>query len=385
MSHKTHPTRPPKRLQQALAALLALSLAAVPAAAHEGHQHADEKPAPVTRGDGPQRLADGSLFVPKLTQRQLALRTQLTEAGEQPVSVELTGKVVLDPGSGGRVQSMIGGRVEAPAGGIPSLGQAVRKGELLARVHPAVSPLELGGQTAQAAELRANLGVAERRLARLKELEATVARKDIDAAEADVQSLRERLAAIGRSLAHHEDLRAPVSGVVAAASVVAGQVVEARELLFEIIDPANLRVEALSYEPRLAADIAGAYGSAGPGQEVRLAFIGAGRSLREQAIPLLFRVEGAMSKGGATLALNQPLKVIAQTRSLTRGVPLPATAVVKNAANQEIVWVKTAAERFSPRPVRTQPLDGSRVAVVAGLAAGERVVVQGAPLVNQVR
>lgn len=349
--------------------------------AHEGHKHDDEPPVPITRGDGPQRLADGSVFLPKPTQRQLALRTALTERGEQPVSVELSGKVVLDPGSGGRVQAMIGGRIEAPAEGIASLGQTVKKGDLLARVHPAVSPLELGGQTAQAAELRAALGVAEKRRARLRELEATVARKDLDVAEAEVQSLRERLAAIGRSLRHHDELRAPVSGIVAAANVVAGQVVEARDVLFEIIDPANLRIEALAYDSRLAADIAGAYGSAGPGQEVLLSFVGGGRSLREQAIPLLFRVDG----GTATLALNQPLKVIAQTRSQIQGVPLPTTAVVKNAANQDIVWVKVSAERFMPRPVRTQPLDGARVAVIGGLEAGERVVVQGAALLNQVR
>lgn len=372
----------PRFLQRALRPLLvAAALAAGAAFAHEGHDHGDEPAPPITRGDGPQRLADGSVFLPKPTQRQLALRTLVAENGAQPVAVELTGKVVLDPGSGGRVQAMNAGRVEAPAGGLPALGKAVKKGELLARVHPAVSPLELGGQTAQAAELRAALGVAERRLARLKELEATVARKDIDAAEADVHSLRERLAAIGRSLAHHEELRAPATGVVASANVVAGQVVEAREVLFEIVDPANLRVEALAYEPQLAADIAGAYGSAGPGQEVLLAFVGAGRSLREQAIPLHFRVEG----GSATLALNQPLKVIAQTRSQVQGVPLPAAAVVKNAANQEIVWVKASAERFVPRPVRTQPLDGTRVAIVGGLEAGERVVVQGAALLNQVR
>lgn len=352
------------------------------ARAHEGHDHGDEPPpAPTIRGDAPQRLADGSVFLPKPTQRQLALRTQITMSGEQPTTVELTGKVVLDPGSGGRVQAMNAGRVEAPATGIPALGKAVQKGELLARVHPAVAPLELGGQTAQAAELRAALGVAEKRLARLRELEATVARKDIDAAEGELQSLRERLAAIGRSLSHHEDLRAPLAGIVASANVVAGQVVEAREVLFEIIDPVNLRVEALAYDPALATDIAGAWGSAGSGQVVLLGLIGAGRSLREQAIPLLFRVDG----GNATLALNQPLKVIAQTRSQVRGVPLPAAAIVKNAANQEIVWVKTGAERFVPRPVRVQPLDGARVAVIGGLAAGERVVVQGTALLNQVR
>lgn len=372
-------TLPPLLVAAGLVTLAALATGST--FAHEGHKHDDEPPAPITRGDGPQRLADGSVFLPKPTQRQLALRTALTERGEQPVSVELSGKVVLDPGSGGRVQAMIGGRIEAPAEGIASLGQTVKKGDLLARVHPAVSPLELGGQTAQAAELRAALGVAEKRRARLRELEATVARKDLDVAEAEVQSLRERLAAIGRSLRHHDELRAPVSGIVAAANVVAGQVVEARDVLFEIIDPANLRIEALAYDSRLAADIAGAYGSAGPGQEVLLSFVGGGRSLREQAIPLLFRVDG----GTATLALNQPLKVIAQTRSQIQGVPLPTTAVVKNAANQDIVWVKVSAERFMPRPVRTQPLDGARVAVIGGLEAGERVVVQGAALLNQVR
>ena len=36
----------------------------------------------------------------------------------------------------------------------------------------------------------------------------------------------------------------PASGVIASANVVAGQVVDARELVFEIVDPSRLRVEA---------------------------------------------------------------------------------------------------------------------------------------------
>jgi cobalt-zinc-cadmium efflux system membrane fusion protein len=49
------------------------------------------------------------------------------------------------------------------------------------------------------------------------------------------------------------------------------------------------------------------------------------------------------------------------------------------------VWVHTGAELFAPRTVRLLPLDGNTVAVVDGLKAGDRVVTQGAPLVNQVR
>jgi len=38
-----------------------------------------------------------------------------------------------------------------------------------------------------------------------------------------------------------------------------------------------------------------------------------------------------------------------------------------------------------PRTVRVVPLSGSMMSVTNGLEAGDRVVSQGAPLVNQVR
>jgi hypothetical protein len=68
-----------------------------------------------------------------------------------------------------------------------------------------------------------------------------------------------------------------------------------------------------------------------------------------------------------------------------RGVALPASALARNASNEPVVWVKTAPERFEPRRVRVEPLDASRVRVVEGLAGGERVVTDGAPLLGQFR
>ena len=85
------------------------------------------------------------------------------------------------------------------------------------------------------------------------------------------------------------------------------------------------------------------------------------------------------------LAIGQALTVVVQTRSTVKGVPVPASALVKNPGNQDIVWVHTAAERFEPRSVRYTPLDGAAISVLEGLTAGERVVAQGASLVNQVR
>lgn len=77
--------------------------------------------------------------------------------------------------------------------------------------------------------------------------------------------------------------------------------------------------------------------------------------------------------------------MLVQTRSSVQGFAVPAQALVKNAANQSIVWVKEAPERFRPRGVTVQALDGDRVAVTQGLSGGERVVVQAASLLNQVR
>ena len=48
--------------------------------AGEGHDHGDEGPV-VAGGNGPQRQADGSVFLPKPAQRQIGVLTFVTEAG----------------------------------------------------------------------------------------------------------------------------------------------------------------------------------------------------------------------------------------------------------------------------------------------------------------
>ena len=117
-------------------------------------------------------------------------------------------------------------------------------------------------------------------------------------------------------------------------------------------------------------------------QRVPLEFIGAARSLREQALPLGFRAQGAAFN---SLAVGQPVRVFVQTKEKVKGLAVPVASLMKNPANQTIVWVKTAPERFEPRTVTTESLDGISVSVTAGLKAGDKVATQGATLINQVR
>lgn len=369
--------------------------------AHGGEDHGDEqKPAAapalvatvnalgqVTFNEPALRLPDGSVFVPKSAQRQLSLRTRPAVKGEFPSTVELNGRIIADPNAGGRVQTFQSGRIEAGPNGLAVLGQRVKKGQILAWLQPAATALERGTQQSALAELAAQQSVLERRLARLQQLAGSVPQKDIEQAAIELAAFKKRKSAVGGSLGR-EALVAPVSGVVSATNAAVGQVVDAQAVVFEVVDPQRLAVEALAYDPLLLKGLARASAPIAGGV-LDLAFVGLGRTLKEQAMPVLFRVE--VPKNGAKLgelpaiAVGQTLKVLAQTSATQAGVAIPAAAVVRNAANESVVWVHESAERFVARKVKVAALDGHTVAVSDGLTGGERVVVDGAAALAQIR
>ncbi len=372
----------------AVFALAALMAAATVAFADKGKDHGNDKKGP---GAAPgyagsdnasaRRLADGGVFMPKPVQRQLGIRTIVAEIRDLARSIELNGRVIADPNAGGRVQSSQSGRVEPGPRGLPTLGQKVGKGEVLAYIRPVANAIELGNQRAQLAEITSQHGLTEKKVKRLEALEGSVPQKEIDAARAEFASLAERKTAVAASLSNREALVAPVSGVISTASAVSGQVVEAREVLFEIVDPQRLMVEALAYDPAILTDIAGASAFLPHGASLPLAFVGGAQQLREQALPLVFRIKPPLPP----LAIGQPLKVVAQTRQTIKGVAAPLAALTRNSAGETVVWVHAGAETFAARKVRFQALDGERVAVTEGIAAGDRVVTAGAAAIAQVR
>ena len=351
-----------------------------PAAAPAASASASAAPAGASSRETATRLADGTLFVPKNVQRQLAIRTQAVVFGELAAGVELNGRVIADPGAGGRVQATEAGSVLATQRGFPRLGQKVRRGETLAWLRPSIGALERGDRLAQRAELDAQTAIAERRVARLEQLEGSVPAKEVEAARFELQALKQRRAAIAAGLDAAQPLTAPVDGTIARIEVVAGEVVDAKALLFEIVDPSRLAVEAMAYDTALGAEIVGAEGLAGS-TVLRLQPDGAAAQLREQALPLRFRIVGAAPR----LAVGEPVRVTVRTRSKGRGVALPVAALARDGGGRRIVWVHHDAERFEPRPVRHEPLDAERIAVREGLAAGERVVVDGAGLLSHMR
>lgn len=326
-----------------------------------------------------QRFPDGTLFVPKPTQHILAIRTQFTENGTHRRSIELPGRIIPSPNASGYVQASIGGRLSPPEGGFKPLGTVVKPGDILAYVRPPLPLADATAQQQQARELDQQISIVMRKVRRLRTIEQVIAKSQLEDAELELLGLEKRRANLERVQREAEALVAPVGGVIAAANAVAGQMAEPTAVIFQIVDPSVLWVEALSYEAQSMNGIA--KGVMADGRTLELQYLGTGIADRNQAVPHHFAISG----NTAGIRFGQFVTVVASISEERSGIVLPRDAVLRGSNGQSVVYDHTNAERFVVREVRVEPLDGAHVLVVAGLEAGRRIVVQGAELLNQIR
>jgi membrane fusion protein, heavy metal efflux system len=366
---------------QLIVAAVVLPLFAFGAFAHEGEDHNDARNTqPAGTKHVAQMLADGFVFIPKSTQRILAIRTIISERSVFRRTVELPGRIIPDPNASGFVQAVVGGRLSPPEGGFPRLGTRVKKSDVLAYVTPPLQAIDVSDMRQRQGELDQQISIVERRLARYETLapSGAVARTQLDDTRLELQGLKDRRAALDKVRSEPEALVAPVDGIVADGSPVAGQVAQTNAVVFHIIEPNRLWVEALSYESLPTLHTATArIGD----KELKLVFRGAGFADRNQSIPIHFQIEGEPSG----VRVGQFVTVFAETPEEQRGLAIPRTSIVRTASGQDSVYEHVSAERFEQRPVRIEPLDGQRVLISQGLSPGKRVVVQGAELIDHIR
>ncbi len=361
--------------------LILSALGANDALAHGGEDHGAGGPAIARGSDVPHRLDDGSLFVPKPTQRLLAIRTVVTVSAIVHPAVRFIGRVIPDPGRSGYVQSINGGRILMVGDGLPKLGQTVKRGDIFAQIEPPITAGDYSTLSERSGDLEQQITLAEAKVRRYEELapSGAVARNQLEDARMELQGLRRRKDLIFKTRREPEVLKAPVDGVVTLARAVPGQVVEARDILFQIVDPASLWVEALAFDPRNAEGITRAYAVLESGERLPLTFQGQGRTLQQHATVLQFSVAASRN-----LSIGLPVTVLAERNVTVSGIVLPKAAVVLGANGESIVFIHQAPELFQPRPVKVDPIDGERV-LVTGLDPDLRLVTEGAELLNQVR
>jgi RND family efflux transporter MFP subunit len=373
-------------LAPGIAAVVLLGAGASGAIAHEGHDHAEEEtPAPAmaaASGQRPMRAADGSVYLPKPTQRILALRTLIATQGPAPISIKLIGEISGDPRASASLQTLQGGRVAAGPGGWPELGARVRRGQPLLTLTPSGSASERAGASVEAARAEAELTQARLELERLEGLAGIVARAELEAARARVTSLTaQRAAWRGTAGSGGELITAPMEGVIAAVNVRPGEVVQPGVDLINIVDPARLGVDALAFQPIDRAAVRRATVSLRDGTTLEAKLAGVGATQTGGALPV--RLQLAAAAPGITV--GQPVTAWLEQTVTSEGFVLPAAALVRLTNGETVVFEKRAAEVFVPRTVRTRMIAGDRVAVLAGIESGARIVVQGAGLIAQVR
>lgn len=382
----TAPAAPVKALRRTVGALLcvaALPILADRAQSQEA-KRAELPSVPSTMAtDLAQRMPDGTLFVPKATQHLLSIRTMLTAEASAPLAAELAGTVTAGPGRFGRVQPGRPGRIDAPAEGLAYIGKRVQKGELLAYVETYIAAADRANLESSIAETEARIEKNRIILSRYEKSSGAVPQVKIDEVRGELEALIRKRAELVPSVGSREPVLAPVSGVVSVANATAGQIVEARDVLFEIVDPSEFWIEAHGHghEAGLLKDVAASFAIVGAGRQIPVQFVGRGLALRNQATVLTFRITGRDD----SLSVGMPVKVVVQSQAKVDGFVVPASAIVRGQTGLPIAWVKTEPERFEPRTVKAEPLDGHSVVVTAGLKPGMRIVTDGVTLLNQVR
>lgn len=356
-------------------------LAATSAFAHEGHDHGGETA--LANGNAPQRLPDGTIFLPKPTQRLLEIRTRILKPETIVRSTRFQGRIVANPNRSGIVQSTIQGRYSPPAGGVPPVGSRVRAGDLLGKIAPSFVSKEASDMMQALAELDQQITLTRSKLARNEQLlrSSVVSQVTVEEIRIQLDGLLKRRADLLEARVQPEELRAPVDGVITNARAVAGQVVSPTDQLFQIVDPSSFFVEALMFDHLSGDRIDAATATLAGGRVVPLRFLGRSRSLQQQYSILKFEVLEVTDE----LNVGAPVIVNGSTGAQTTGLRAPRSAVAQAPNGQMVVFLHKDAELFEPRPVRFEAFDADSVMLISGIASGDKIVVRNAPLVNQVR
>lgn len=349
--------------------------------AHEGHDHGPDVSA--SPGNSPARRPDGTIFVPKPSQRLLEIRTRSAQVETRTKMVRLSGRVVANPNRSGIVQSTLTGRYEAPEGGVPALGQPVKTGDLLGRIAPSFASIDSSDMAQTLGTLDQEIALNRRKLARQEQLLANnvVAKAAVEDIRIQLDGLEQRRRDLLAARVRPENLRAPIDGVIASTRVVSGQVIAPSDQLFQIIDPTSLLVEALVFDQTDPDRVDTATASVGNGSLIKLKLMGRSRALQQQYSILQFLITDA----GVPLNVGAPVTVTAANGEPVTGIILPRASLAQAPNGQTVVFSHKEPEIFQPRAVRAESFDAENVLVTGGITAGEKIVIRNAPLLNQVR
>ena len=370
---------------------------------------------------------DGISF---LKEQQWKLDFQVTPVVRRDMveRIQLPGRLLPPPAGQAVVNPPVPGRLLPPEGGaLPSAGQRVEAGQVLARIQPPLAgsdhltflsnrqqltALRLELQT-KAAEARTEATVAEvslrrasQQLTRVRGLAQRQAKSPREVEQAVYEHARaeaQLLAAQTRQRLYSEveqqlgslpgdlsqgfpavELKAPISGVIIQATGAQGEQIAADVALFTILDRTKLHLEVKVPETalgRVPAQPGVVFTTPGQRHTYRQVLGDAGGRLllgaeavdpRTRASRLLYELPnpGDLAAGLAVEAF------VASTNS-AQALAIPETALVEE-EGRYVAFVMLGGETFEKRDLVLGVRDGGMAEVRSGVSDGERVVNRGA-------
>jgi cobalt-zinc-cadmium efflux system membrane fusion protein len=297
----------------------------------------------------------------------------------------LPGRVTFRPQAQSAVGATAAGRVVAV---LVQAGQVVRAGAPLLTI-----------ESADASAARATLDQAVTRLStaesvyrRQVEMVAKgvgleVERQDAEArlkeARTEHERARQAVALLGTGQGIQVTVRAPANGVVMAIRAAAGATVApGGEALVELGDPSQLQVVAQVSESDLGRI------AVGQEAEVELPALAARIAARVENFNPRIDSESRRMQVYFTLAKRLDglragmLAQVGLRVGAEKGISLPVSAVLIKDGKRRLVYVERSDGSFEAREVKTGHNRDGRVVILQGLAAGEKVVVRGALLLD---
>ena len=340
--------------------------------------------------------------IPFLKEQQWTLDFATAPARQRQIADSLLIAADIQPRTGGTadVTTPVAGRL---AGDLPAwpIGSPVSRGDALAEIIPHSGHGEDRPELELAvAEARSALQLARADLARVERLVAAgalPARRLLETRVAETTAAA-RLAAAEQHLAQLDAtrtgqgeggrdtrfvLRAPLSGVVAESGATPGASVAEGARLFRLVAVDRMHVVGALPEAALARidGLAGAELNV-PGFDAPLALdrlVSVGRVLHPEArtVPIIYELRSPDPR----LAIGQAVSLRIFAAAATDAVTVPESAIVDD-AGQPVVFVQVGGESFERRPVQLGNREAGYVQVAGDVAAGERIVVRGAPFIR---
>jgi membrane fusion protein, heavy metal efflux system len=338
------------------------------------------------------RVEGQAVIFPAGSPQLAALISEKIEARREAV-MRFTGRLVWDEDRTVRVFSPLGGRVQTVG---VALGETVRAGRTLA----VIAAPELGSAQSEARKAEQDDALAQKSLARVEELAAAgvAPLKDVQAAQAEAaraaaehsrttSKLRLYGGASSAQVDQRFTLAAPIAGVVVERNLNAGQELrpdtQTDKGLFVISDPSRLWFVLDVVEADVSAVRAGAEVQIGATMLGEDTLPGRITNVADFVDPQTrtVKVRGTIDNPGrrvkAEMFVTAELKVPS-----ARGFIVPTKSVYLR-GEQNYAFVDAGSGRFVRKPVRLGPTLNGHQVVLEGLAAEDKVVVDGALLLER--